>query len=140
MRDDAIFLMKKLSSCMIHQMDHETEHLGLTPLQGRFLFTICRRKKEGLKTSQSEMAERFNLSKSTVSGFVDRLEAKGFLTRRREKNKYYLDPSSEAMALEEQFDLVGEKTRAKFYQNISEEEKEKLISIIRRMLENAKGE
>ncbi len=137
--EDPLFLMKRLSKDMHKSMDRETETLGLTPTQGRILFYVCRETRCGNTVTQNDLVNRFHLTKSTVSGYIDRLEGKGFISRVKENRKMKLLPLDKAYELEEEFETKVEMIRQKTYAGFSEGEKEKLINQLQQMIENIEG-
>ena len=93
--DDIFFLVKHLSKCIELSLDKEATKLGLTPQQGRLLGFLIRREKENVKVRQIDIEQRFQLSKSTVSGLVKRLENKDLIIRVKEDNEIHILPSDE---------------------------------------------
>ncbi len=124
---------------MHKSMDRETETLGLTPYQGRILFYICRETDDGNVVTQNDIVNRFHLTKSTVCGYINRLEGKGFISRVKENRKMKLIPLEKAYELEKEFDEKVDMIRDKTYNGFSEGEMEKLINQLQQMIENIEG-
>lgn len=73
------FIVNDLSRIIRAEMDRRTTEagLGLTTGEGRVLFNVLR----AGPIRQSALAERLGIEAMTLSGLVDRLEAKGFVER-----------------------------------------------------------
>lgn len=73
------FIVNDLSRIIRAEMDRRTAEagLGLTTGEGRVLFNVLR----AGPIRQTVLAERLGIEAMTLSGLVDRLEAKGFVER-----------------------------------------------------------
>lgn len=73
------FIVNDLSRLIRAEMDRRTTEagLGLTTGEGRVLFNVRR----AGPVRQTALAERLGVEAMTLSGLVDRLEAKGFVER-----------------------------------------------------------
>jgi DNA-binding MarR family transcriptional regulator len=76
------FLISDVSRLMRRVYDRRVEHLGLTRAQWRVLVHLYRR--EGC--SQTELAAILEIEKPTLGGLIDRLEAKGWVERRIDRD------------------------------------------------------
>lgn len=74
------FIVNDLSRIIRAEMDRRTTEagLGLTTGEGRVLFNALR----AGPIRQTALAERLGIEAMTLSGLVDRLEAKGFVERK----------------------------------------------------------
>lgn len=77
--DSVGFLIADVSRLIRGEMDRRIAEagLGLTPGEGRALAHLAR---AGV-VRQTELADRMGLEAMTVTGYLDRLEAKGMVTR-----------------------------------------------------------
>lgn len=73
------FIVNDLSRIIRAEMDRRTTEagLGLTTGEGRVLFNVRR----AGPIRQTALAERLGIEAMTLSGLIDRLEAKGFVER-----------------------------------------------------------
>lgn len=72
-------LMKQVMSSMRHNTVHHFREMQLTAPQGMLVGTLARFG----KMKVSDLGERLELSNSTVSGIIDRLEKQGLVERIR---------------------------------------------------------
>lgn len=75
------FLLKKINKQIMHISRQEFKQFGITMPQALVLKEISHEPK-----MISQISEAVDLSKSTVSGIVDRLEKNGWVTRQRDLN------------------------------------------------------
>lgn len=81
---DIVVNLKAVQKKIKNRMHHHFHDMELTAPQGMLIYMISRH--ETLKIS--EISNKMGLSNSTVSGIVDRLEARGFVKRvRSEKDR-----------------------------------------------------
>ena len=139
-KDDVFFLIKHLSKCVELTFDKEANKLGLTPQQGRLLSFLVRKKSINEEVRQIDIEERFDLSKSTVSGLVKRMECKKLIYKEKNKNKIIILPTEEGEELIKTFKLKIDSIKQNIIKDLSEEEKEEMIMILNKVLENLKKE
>lgn len=138
---DALFLIRKITKLLNCNLTKELESLGLTAQQGRVLLfigglTYC--KKEHIH--QKDIEEMLELSKSTVSGLVDRLEEKELIIRIPQSNSCNIVLTEKAISILKEIEKNRADHRASVLQNISEEEKATLINILNKIIDNMKGD
>ena len=107
----------------------------ITAAQGRILFPLW--KQDNLTFQQ--LKNKTLLSKSTLSYFLDQLEAAGFIQRIHSEDdkriiKIKLIPIDEG--LKEKFINVSNKMKGIYYHNFSEQELNEFESYLRRILHN----
>ena len=85
--------------------------------------------------SQRAIAEELHLEKSTVTRFIDKMEAAGYLTREilakrntREQNIY---PTEKAILLSERLEAIGDRLYADMVEAIGENQLKKLVVDLR---------
>ncbi len=111
--------------------------IGLTPAQLFVLHYISSRSGESI--CHRDIEKQFELSHSTVSGIISRLEAKGFIVCQTDKNDRrfrYISLTRKAGDCEEEMKKHIEMYENQLTQGFSDKEKEMLISFIMRLLEN----
>ena len=139
--EDILFLVKKLNKELVTDFDRRLNEYGLTSQQGRTLFFINRKVNyEHSEVNQKDLEQRFELSKSTVSGLVKRMEKNGLITIIRNRNKCSLIPTEKS----EQIIANMQKSRShiieKLFQGFSQEDKERIIKNTQKLIENIRRE
>ena len=128
-KSDVIAMAKDLLQCCLYftanslarvlttMAEEEFKKTGLAPNYAFLLMLVC--EKPGIM--QKEMGQSLQLTPSTITRFVDKLEAKGLVRRTVDGKMARLDPTSEGMALLEDIhaawsrlycrysDILGEK-------------------------------
>ncbi len=74
-------LMKKVMGSIKHRMGNHFKEMNLTGPQGMLMGTLVHHG----EMKVSELSEKLDLSNSTVSGMIDRLENQGLIERTRSK-------------------------------------------------------
>ena len=139
-RDDIFFLIKHLSKCIELSLDKEATKLGLTPQQGRLLGFLIRREKENVKVRQIDIEQRFQLSKSTVSGLVKRMENKELIIKMKEDNEIHILPSDEGKRIMTSFIKEAERIKRNMMESLPIEERDKTIDNLNQLLNRIEKE
>ena len=139
-KDDIFFLVKHLSKCMELALDKEAKRLGLTPQQARLLGFLVRRKNENIPVRQIDIEERFQLSKSTVSGLVKRMESKNLIIKEKKDKDILILPSEEGIKITEIFKEKANVIKDDIAKDLTDKEKEQLIKTLHKLLDNIKKE
>ena len=108
--------------------------IDIKPGQGRVLFALWR--KDGV--SANELAEETQLSKSTLTEVVDRLEKAGMVGRSRSKQdrrRVIIKLTAEARNLQKKYELASNRMTEIFYGGLSSEEKDRFDDLLRRTLQ-----
>lgn len=140
LREDVFFLIKHLSKCLELSLDKEAASLDLTPQQGRLLRFLIIKQNRNEKVRQIDIEERFQLSKSTVSGLVKRMQCKKLIYKKIEKHNIYIYPSEDGIKLMKLFDEKVDVIRNKVMQSLKKEEAESLITNLNKLLIGIKEE
>jgi len=139
-RDDILYLLKSIDKHLKEGFNKRLESYGLTGHQGRILLYIIRSTIDGNQVHQIDIEKQFNYSKSTVSEFVNRMISKGFLTKEIDKPYAVLIPTEKSYSLEKLLDKSRKEILNKLTTNISNDDKEKLLEILNKILINIKEE
>lgn len=129
------FLLGDVSRLVRKRFDMRARELGLTRAQWRVLAWLRRR--EGI--NQKELAEILEIENITLTRHIDRLEAQGWVERRRDPSdrrawNLYLNPKVRPV-LDRLRKLSGI-TREEVLRGISEAESEHFIDTLLKMKEN----
>jgi len=107
----------------------------INPAQGRILFVLW--KKDEIPIS--ELAQKTQLSESTLTSMLDRLEKTGYITRVRSKEDrrtILLKLTEKDKNLQKVYRKVSDEMINMFYREFSSEEIDKCESYLRRILAN----
>jgi DNA-binding MarR family transcriptional regulator len=112
--------------------DRRVRRIGLTRAQWQVLGLLYRRP----GVSQSELAELLEVERATAGRMIDRLERKGWLTRRadpadRRINRLYL--TAEAEGVQAEMGLIATAMLDDAMALLTEEEREALADMMERM-------
>ena len=81
-KDDLGFKIKIISKLLTQNMDNSITSLDLTSSQARVLGYLCYQTQRQEKTYPRDIERHFRFTHPTVSGLLQRLEAKGYLIRK----------------------------------------------------------
>lgn len=123
------FLLGDVSRLMRKRFDMRAAGLGLTRAQWRVLARLRRR--EGI--NQKDLAELLEIENITLTRHIDRLEAKGWVERRRDPSdrrawNLYLNP--EVRPVLNKMRKLSEITRNEAMDGIPAENREELIDML----------
>lgn len=137
--EDLLYLVKTISKELALDFDRRLEEHDLTSQQGRLLFNInylVNIKK--LTVHQNDIERMLNLSKSTVSGLVDRLEAKELIKRINAHPYVEIVPTEKAQGIISEIWHKRECVMKSLLRGFNDEEITLINSFLKRMLENIK--
>lgn len=123
------FLLADVSRLVRRRFDGRAQTLGLTRAQWRVLAQLRRR--EGI--NQTELAEILEIETITLGRHIDRLQAKGWVERRRDPAdrrawKLFLKPGAQPVL--DSMRELSEMTRQEALVGIPEAERELLIELL----------
>lgn len=130
-------LLFQLGNAVAWFRNRKLQAAGLTSSQSGLLLYILHHQDETITVGT--LMTKLNLSKSTVSGIIKRLEQKFFLMRRSDTadaRKSRITLTDEAIELEEYLKRIAEETEEKLLMRMSEEEKEQFSHLLQIALEN----
>ena len=133
--ESAAYLMRRILSCMASEVDGALEPRGLTSAQWVPLFKLHM----GLASTVAELARECELDAGAMTRLLDRLEAKGLLTRVRsseDRRVVNLELTEEGREAARQIPDVLCKVQNAFLQGLSVEEWQQLKGLLRRVLAN----
>lgn len=131
-----------LSCAMKARKNKDFETFDLTSSQADVLRYVFNNEREGNTVQQVDIERRFNLSNPTVTGIIQRLEAKGFITREvssTDKRCKYLHTTQQTEKIYEYADEKRRETQELLTQEFSEEEKEELSRLLEKALNNIRS-
>lgn len=123
------FLLGDVSRLMRKRFDMRAAELGLTRAQWRVLARLRRR--EGI--NQKELAELLEIENITLTRHIDRLEAKGWVERRRDpsdRRAWNLYLNQEVRQILDKMRKLSEITRNEAMDGIPAERREELVDML----------
>ena len=129
--------IKRISNAMDRKRTLDMEDMDLTSSQGQVLGFLARRKEEAV--SPADIGRHFGLSHPTVTGILQRLEAKGFVAYaqdpadRRKKQVY---ATEKALDCHEHIVERFLQTERQMTRGLTEAEKAGLLALLDRVIEN----
>jgi DNA-binding MarR family transcriptional regulator len=127
------FLVKDVARLYTQQFDRLVrEHIGLSHAQCRLIGALARHG-EGEPLSQTELAQRLELTPMAVAGMCDRLAAAGWIRREpsatdRRVNQLHLEPRA-MQALEAAMD-IGDSLSTRALAHLSAAERTQLLALL----------
>lgn len=112
--------------------DHGLEELNSG--QGRVLFVLWQQDNVPIH----ELSDKTQLSKSTLTNMLDRLELKGFLRRVKgiDRREYIVKLSEKSIKLQQDYLKISEEMTKIFYSDLTEGERDDFEDYLMRILQN----
>jgi DNA-binding MarR family transcriptional regulator len=132
------FLVAKIhqiTNRLFKQMLKEYGIKELNPGQGRILFALWQKDNVPIH----ELSKKTQLTKSTLTTMLDRLQKKGFLKRMDDENDRRITKvklSEKSKKFQEKYVAVSKKMTDVFYGTLTEEEIDQFEGYLRRILNN----
>jgi DNA-binding MarR family transcriptional regulator len=109
--------------------------IEINPAQGRIMFALWQQ--DGVSIQQLVKGTR--LGKSTLTSMLDRLEAMGYVRRRRsdkDRRKIIIDRTAKDKALERQYVALSEQMTEIWYRGFTDTEADQFEAYLQRILDN----
>ena len=130
--NDILYLVKTLNKALAQDFDKRLAEYDLTGQQGRLLFYINRTVNiEGNKLHQNDIEKLLGLSKSTVSGLIDRLETKELIKRVPAHPYVEIVPTKKCSNIVNHIHSNRDRAIEKLLKGFTVEEKESIIKNIK---------
>ena len=138
-KEDIIWLIKLIDKEFKADFSARLSKYGLTAQQGRLLFYIKFNHLHGNEIRQVDIEKHFQLTKSTVSGLINRMEKANLIYKVKENQKQYIRISEQCENILD--DVFSQRTECinKVTKGMSEEEVETLVTLLNKVLNNSKG-
>lgn len=133
--ESAAYLMRRILNCVAAEVDTALEPRGLTNAQWVPLFKLHL----GTASTVAELARQCQLDVGAMTRTLDRLEAKGLVTRVRsseDRRVVNLELTREGRQAAREIPAVLCKVQNAFLQGFTQEEFLQLKSLLRRVLDN----
>ena len=133
------FLIKQIHIAFETRCHKNLQRYNLTPSQMDILLYLKKHQKDTL--TQRDLETGLTLKNPTVTGLLNRLEEKGFITREQnlnDKRSKFIKMTDKSERVLEDAYLYIQELDAKMLNGISEEEQEQLFKHIYKILDNLK--
>lgn len=133
------FLIKQIHIAFETRCHKNLQRYNLTPSQMDILLYLKKHQEDTL--TQRDLETGLTLKNPTVTGLLNRLEEKGFITREQnlnDKRSKFIKMTDKAERVLEDGYLYVQELDAKMLNGISEEEQEQLFKHIYKILDNLK--
>lgn len=127
--------IKRVNNVLDFWRTQDMERLGLTSTQGYLLGWLTRNVDRSV--TPSELGRSFRLSQPTISGILQRLEAKGFVTMEADPNdrrRKYVRTTERAAECHQQIISNFRDMERRLAAPLSAEEQETLVALLDRMI------
>ena len=138
-QNDLIYLVRYLFKLIDKDLDNRLSEYGLTGQQGRILFFVYIKTKQGIEVHQNDIENEYHLSKSTVSGLVKRMEKKGLLSIEKQYPYAILKPAEQGINILCHLKKHREEVVKQIVKDVSKEEQETLNKLLIQLIENMGG-
>ena len=128
--------IKRVNNVLDFWRTQDMERLGLTSTQGYLLGWLTRNADRSV--TPSELGRSFRLSQPTISGILQRLEAKGFVTMEADPNdrrRKYVRTTERAAECHQQIISNFRDMERRLAAPLSAEEQETLVVLLDRMID-----
>ena len=131
------FLIAKIHQITNRIFNAMLKDYGLAELnsgQGRILFVLWQRDNIPIR----ELSIKTQLTKSTLTTMLDRLEKKGFLSRDagKDRREVIVKLSDKSKKFKEDYEKISEEMTDVFYGNLTERDRNIFEDYLRRILDN----
>lgn len=139
-KDDIVYLFRYINKIIGADLDKRLAEYGLTGVQGRILLFISKTNNiDKCEVHQNDIENAFNLSKSTVSGIVRRLEKNGFITVEKQHPYAILKESDKGKDAVHYVLNHRAQFAEELFKDVSEKEKESLKNALLKLINNMEG-
>lgn len=119
------FTVSKLSRAITKMAEEEFAKTGLSPTYGFLLMTVNER--PGI--SQNEICEVLQISPSTLTRFIDKLEGKGLVIRKSKGKNSFIYSTERGMEHQKEIEKAWKDLYERYSEILGYEEGEKLTEI-----------
>ena len=130
-------LLAKIHQIMNRIFNKMLKDYGIEELnsgQGRILFVLWQQDNIPIR----ELSVKTQLTKSTLTSMLDRLEKKDFLSREsgNDRREFIVKLSDKSKRLKKDYEKISGEMTEVFYNNLTEEERDNFEEYLRRILDN----
>lgn len=130
---------KKYMEMFLEKQMKEKNIADLVPSHGNIL-TVLYESQEG-QLKMKEIADKIGKDKSTVTALVNKLSDLGYVKKEEsptDKRSVYIRLTKKAVTIQEKYDAICEEVKGTAYKGFSEEEKQELLRLLKKLSDNFK--
>ena len=120
------FTSNTLARVIAQMAEEEFMATGLSPTYAFLLMLV----NEKAGVTPMELAGKLNLAPSTVTRLVDKLVAKGFVTRRSEGKNSYVHPTGRSMELQKEIEVAWKSLHSRYSKILGSKEGDAISKLI----------
>ena len=138
MTNDRVAILIKKSALVIEKMSNQVlAPYELTHTQYKILMLLFRN--PGKPIRQADIEAHLSMTNPSVTGIIQNLEKKEFVERIQnpdDKRSKLVKLTERAMSMEEELYSLGESLEAQVIRNLTTEESQQLIALLKKVLED----
>ncbi len=131
-------LLKITNQIFDTYINNSLKDINLTNSQATIMMYICYNYKHNIDTNQTNIQDKFNLSNPTVTGILNRLEDKLFISRVKNGRNNIIIPTDKSLLMMKSSKNKVEEIENKILNNLSKEEINNLVSILSKIINSNK--
>ena len=134
------FLIKQVHILQEQRLNRKFEHFGLTAAQTFTLVSLFRAREKNEKLNQKDLERILDISNPTVTGILNRLEAKDLIRRvtcKHDARIKYIEVTKKAIELDKEIRKTFKEAEEQLVSSLTPEEIDRLNEYLIRILRNA---
>ena len=134
------FLIKQVHILHEQYLNKKFEHFGLTATQTFTLVSLFKAREKNEKLNQKDLERILDISNPTVTGILNRLEAKGLIKRvtcKHDARIRYIEVTKKAIELDKEIQKTFKEAEEQLISSLTPEEIDRLNEYLIRILRNA---
>lgn len=134
------FLIKQVHILHEQYLNKKFEHFGLTAAQTFTLVSLFKAREKNEKLNQKDLERILDISNPTVTGILNRLEAKGLIKRvtcKHDARIRYIEVTKKAIELDKEIQKTFKEAEEQLVSSLTPEEIDRLNEYLIRILRNA---
>lgn len=134
-----IYFISKTKKKMVQFLEKELKNkeiYDLAPSYGNILTVLY--DNDG-KLSMSEIGNLIGKDKSTITALIKKLEKSNYVRKTKDENDRritYIELTDKSIDIQSKFDSISKEVNTRAYKNFSEEEKETLLKLLKKLNNN----
>lgn len=134
-----IYFISKTKKKMVQFLEKELKNkeiYDLAPSYGNILTVLY--DNDG-KLSMSEIGNLIGKDKSTITALIKKLEKSNYVRKTKDENDRritYIELTDKSIEIQSKFDSISKEVNTRAYKNFSEEEKETLLKLLKKLNNN----
>ncbi|MEI3325322.1 MAG: MarR family transcriptional regulator [Thomasclavelia sp.] len=134
------FLIKQVHILQEQRLNRKFEHFGLTAAQTFTLVSLFKAREKNEKLNQKDLERILDISNPTVTGILNRLEAKDLIRRvtcKHDARIRYIEVTKKAIELDKEIRKTFKEAEEQLVSSLTQEEIDRLNEYLIRILRSA---